>query len=189
MLENLSLKMKLILFFISHGICILIGRQLTPQKIITQYENVIDAEATKIAIAQATEKLRTEFKQTRTKETLKKPDGTIQISEKTETQKESLKESIAVSKETETQKVHDVEKILVQAPQKNFSLDLASGIKPELPNLNSLPTFSFPDLNVYTGIRFSYRVTGNFWTFVGFEHQILNKKNHLDFGVSYTFNF
>ncbi len=189
MFENLNLKTKCALILISHGICLFIGRQLTPKEILTKHEKVIDQEATRLAISQAIEKLKTEYKQVRTKKTLKKPDGTLQITEKTETQKDSLKESIADTREAETQKVHEVEKILAQAPQKNFSLELATGIKSELPSLNSLPTFSIPDLNAFAKAQVSYRIDGDFWAFLGYEHQILNKKNYGGFGVSYILEF
>jgi hypothetical protein len=185
----MTIKTQILILVAVAVLFFFLGRQLTSIKVETKYEKVIDAEATKIAIAQATEKLRTEYKQVKIKETLKKPDGTIQISEKTETQEESKKEVTTVTRESETQKVHEVEKILVQAPQKNFTLELFSGIRPELPSLDKIPPFSIPDLNPHLSAKLSYRIDGNFWVFTNFEHQILNKRNYGGIGVSYRIDF
>ncbi len=143
-------------------------------------ERIIDHEATRLAIERERLKLRSQFKQIKTREVIKLKNGEVKIKEKVQMQNLVLSESVAQSYEVIKENMRDTQKIELKTNLKRFRFDVSTRLKNEVTEFSPALLFAF---------TINHRLKNDVWTFAKIEHSLQNNKNYLSLGLNYSLEF
>lgn len=167
-------ELIILILFTSCFICYFIGKKNSP-KVPAQIEihKVVDEVATKKAIEEERIKIRSELKQTRVKDTLKLPDGTVKTHEVTKIEKNDVKTDDTSKKEFDEQTTHALENTTIKPSANNWAFSIDSGLK----KTDVRDYKNLTDISWYASAQLQKNWTENFSSFVQTQYENLNSPN------------
>jgi len=169
---------KRILIFII--ISFIFGRITSPEKLITEtkIEKYRDEEAIKIAVEQAIQKTRAEFKKKVVIDRTKTKDGTETVHKEIFTESVKLSDSLSLGIQKEDVRFREHQLTELKSPLKHFSIDIIGGVEYILPSsINELNLSNIHNFDAYISGKASYRIIENIWLGIGAKKYFTKNQN------------
>jgi hypothetical protein len=157
---------------------VLVGYIIKKNKIVetVKIEKVIDKQAVLEAVKKERDNIYKSIKQTKVKETFKKPNGETTIIEKIETNTDEnkiIRSDLSLNIE---QKTHENDVISTNSFD-HFNLSIYGGAGITNINMNQIDNLESIVFKAYSGIKFIYNSTPNLSSSIRYEYQFI-KNSH-----------
>ena len=179
----------IVLLIIFSVISFIMGAKLNP-KIVKEieYKSVIDQNAINLAVREERENILKSMRQVKFKETLKMPNGSTKIIEKTEITKEEKSDFNSLVNKVNNIVTHESieKKEIVTTPFSHFRLGVFTNSSLGFEDYRKLTTYKFKQ---FAGINFIYNITPNFSSQLRYSYEFMQQKHAIGAEFAYYFNF
>lgn len=185
----MSLRYKIIFILIIIVSSFIIGRMTSSEKIITEtkVEKYRDEEAIRLAVEQAIQKTRSEFKKKVVIDKTKLKDGSETLHKEIFSEGTMLSEKLNLGIKKEDTQTRDYQTIELKTPLKRFYIDIIGGVEYILPsNISELNLSNLHNFDAYISGKASYKIIENIWLGIGAKKYLTKDQDIIFFEAGYS---